>query len=66
MDRPRGGVMNEVLKETEARMVGAVEAFKDELSRLRTGRASLARTRSARVPIRDVATLGFRSPPRRA
>jgi ribosome recycling factor len=34
--------MNEVLKETASRMSDAVAAFKSELSRLRTGRASLA------------------------
>lgn len=34
--------MNEVLKETENHMATAVEAFKNELSRLRTGRASLS------------------------
>lgn len=34
--------MNEVLKELEKRMMGALDAFKGELARLRTGRASLA------------------------
>ena len=34
--------MKEVLKEYEAKMTGAVDAFKGELARLRTGRASLA------------------------
>jgi ribosome recycling factor len=33
--------MNEVLKETEIRMTAAVESFKANLARLRTGRASL-------------------------
>ena len=33
--------MNEVLRDTEKHMSAAVESFKDELSRLRTGRASL-------------------------
>jgi ribosome recycling factor len=33
--------MNEVLKDVEKRMNGAVSAFKNDLSRLRTGRASL-------------------------
>ncbi len=33
--------MNEVLKDVENRMNGAVSAFKNDLSRLRTGRASL-------------------------
>jgi ribosome recycling factor len=34
--------MNEVLKETEVHMSKAVESFKGDLARLRTGRASLA------------------------
>ena len=34
--------MNEVLKDLENRMRGAVDAFKGELTKLRTGRASLA------------------------
>ena len=34
--------MNEVLKDVERRMIGAVDACKSELARLRTGRASLA------------------------
>lgn len=34
--------MNEVLKDLEQRMIGAVEAFQGELAKLRTGRASLA------------------------
>ena len=34
--------MNEVLRETEVHMSKAVESFKGDLSRLRTGRASLA------------------------
>ena len=34
--------MNEVLKDLERRMVGAVDSLKGELSALRTGRASLA------------------------
>ncbi len=34
--------MKEVLKEYESKMTGAVDAFKGELARLRTGRASLA------------------------
>ena len=43
VDRPRGGCMNEVvLKEIESRMLGAAEAFKRSLTKLRTGRASLA------------------------
>ena len=34
--------MNEVLKDVEQRMIGAVEAYQGELAKLRTGRASLA------------------------
>jgi ribosome recycling factor len=34
--------MNEVLKDVERRMIGAVEAYQGELAKLRTGRASLA------------------------
>jgi len=34
--------MKELLKELERRMIGAIDAFKDELVSLRTGRASLA------------------------
>jgi len=34
--------MKELLKDLERRMIGAVDAFKDELVSLRTGRASLA------------------------
>lgn len=34
--------MNEVLKDLENRMRGAIESFKSELAKLRTGRASLA------------------------
>ena len=34
--------MNEVLKDVEMRMIGAVEAYLTELAKLRTGRASLA------------------------
>ena len=34
--------MNEVLRDVEKRMIGAVEAFQAELAKLRTGRASLA------------------------
>jgi len=34
--------MKEVLKEYELKMTGAVDSFKSELARLRTGRASLA------------------------
>ena len=34
--------MNEVLRDVEQRMIGAVDAFQSELATLRTGRASLA------------------------
>ncbi len=34
--------MNEVMKDVERRMSGAVESFKTELTKLRTGRASLS------------------------
>ena len=34
--------MNEVLRDVEQRMIGAVEAYQGELAKLRTGRASLA------------------------
>jgi len=34
--------MNEVLKDVEQRMIGAVEAYQAEVAKLRTGRASLA------------------------
>ena len=34
--------MNEILKDVERRMIGAVEAYQTELAKLRTGRASLA------------------------
>jgi len=34
--------MNEILKDVEKRMIGAVEAYQTELAKLRTGRASLA------------------------
>jgi len=56
--------MNEKLKEVESRMVDAVEAFQGELTRLRTGRASLALVDDITVeyygtqtPLNQVATL---------
>jgi ribosome recycling factor len=61
--------MNEVLKEQEARMSGAVESFRAELSRLRTGRASLAVLDGitvdyygAQMPINQVASLSVPDP----
>jgi ribosome recycling factor len=61
--------MNEVLKEQEARMSGAVESFRAELSRLRTGRASLAVLDGITVdyygtptPINQVASLSVPDP----
>jgi len=61
--------MNEALKETEERMVGAVDAFREELSRLRTGRASLAlldgvtvEYYGAQTPINQVASLSVPDP----
>jgi ribosome recycling factor len=61
--------MNEVLREHEARMAAAVETFKSELSRLRTGRASLALLDGITVdyygsqtPINQVASLSVPDP----
>jgi ribosome recycling factor len=61
--------MNEVLTETEKRMVGAVEAYQHELAKLRTGRASLAVVDGIQVdyygvltPINQVATLSVPDP----
>jgi len=61
--------MNEVLKEHEARMSGAVESFRAELLRLRTGRASLALLDGITVdyygtqmPINQVASLSVPDP----
>jgi ribosome recycling factor len=61
--------MNNVLKETEQRMVEAVEAFRNELSRLRTGRASLALLDGITVdyygsqsPLNQVASLSVPDP----
>ncbi|MEX1312108.1 MAG: ribosome recycling factor [Candidatus Sulfomarinibacteraceae bacterium] len=61
--------MNDVLRETEKRMVGAVEAFKGELAKLRTGRASLAIIDGimvdyygAQTPLNQVATLSVPDP----
>lgn len=61
--------MNEVLRETEKRMIGAVEAFRGELAKLRTGRASLAIVDGisvdyygAQTPLNQVATLSVPDP----
>lgn len=61
--------MNEVLKEHESRMAAAVESFKAELARLRTGRASLALLDGITVdyygsqtPINQVASLSVPDP----
>ncbi len=61
--------MKEVLKEHESRMMGAVEAFREELSRLRTGRASLALVDGVTVeyygtqtPLNQVASLSVPDP----
>ena len=61
--------MNEVLREQEARMAAAVESFKGELSRLRTGRATLALLDGitvdyygAQSPINQVASLSVPDP----
>ena len=61
--------MKEVLKDHESRMMGAVEAFRDELARLRTGRASLALVDGVIVeyygtptPINQVASLSVPDP----
>jgi len=61
--------MNEVLREQEARMAAAVENFKGELARLRTGRASLALLDGVMVdyygsqtPINQVASLSVPDP----
>jgi ribosome recycling factor len=61
--------MNEVLKEHEAKMAAAVESFRAELSRLRTGRASLAVLDGVTVdyygtqtPINQVASLSVPDP----
>jgi ribosome recycling factor len=61
--------MIEVLKEVERGMIGAVEAFKGELSKLRTGRASLALVDGITVdyygsqtPLNQVAALSVPDP----
>jgi len=61
--------MKELLKELERRMIGAVDAFKDELTSLRTGRASLALLDGVTVdyygtpsPLNQVAALSVPEP----
>jgi ribosome recycling factor len=61
--------MKEVLKEYEERMAFAVEAHKDELARLRTGRASLTLVDGitveyygAQTPLNQVASLSVPEP----
>jgi ribosome recycling factor len=61
--------MNEVLKDVEKRMIGAVEAFQGELAKLRTGRASLALVDGITVdyygsqtPLNQVAALSVPDP----
>ena len=61
--------MNEVLKDVENRMKGAVEALKGELSKLRTGRASLSLLDGVLVdyygsptPVNQVASLSVPDP----
>jgi ribosome recycling factor len=61
--------MKELLRDVEERMKGAVEAFREELSRLRTGRASLALLDGITVdyygtqsPLNQVASLSVPDP----
>jgi ribosome recycling factor len=61
--------MNELLKDVEQRMIGAVEAYQTELGKLRTGRASLALIDGITVdyygsqtPINQVAALSVPDP----
>jgi ribosome recycling factor len=61
--------MKEVLKDHESQMANAVEAFRDELARLRTGRASLALVDGIMVeyygtqtPLNQVASLSVPDP----
>ncbi len=61
--------MNEVLRDVESRMNGAVEALRGELSRLRTGRASLSLLDGVLVdyygsptPVNQVASLSVPDP----
>jgi len=61
--------MNEVFREIEKRMIGAVEAYQGELATLRTGRASLAVVDGitidyygAQTPLNQVAALSVPDP----
>jgi ribosome recycling factor len=61
--------MNEVLKQLESKMVAAVDVFKSQLSKLRTGRASLALLDGIQVdyygsltPLNQVASLSVPDP----
>lgn len=61
--------MNEVLRDIESRMSKTVETFRNDLSRLRTGRASLALLDGlsvdyygAQTPVNQVATLSVPDP----
>ena len=61
--------MNDALRETEKRMIGAVEAYQSELSKLRTGRATLALVDGitvdyygAQTPLNQVAALSVPDP----
>jgi len=61
--------MNEVLKDVETRMVRSVDAFNEELGKLRTGRASLAIVDGVKVdyygsqtPLSQVASLSVPDP----
>lgn len=61
--------MNEVLQELEVRMVSSMDAFKGELAKLRTGRASLAVLDGVMVdyygsmtPLNQVASLSVPDP----
>jgi ribosome recycling factor len=61
--------MKEALRDTEERMMAAVDAFREELGRLRTGRASLAlldgitvEYYGAQTPVNQVASLSVPDP----
>jgi ribosome recycling factor len=61
--------MNDILSETEKRMISTVEAYQQELAKLRTGRASLALVDGiqvdyygAQTPLNQVATLSVPEP----
>ena len=61
--------MNEVLRDVEQRMIGAVEAYQAELAKLRTGRATLALVDGITVdyygsqtPLNQVAALSVPDP----